>query len=79
MLRYWGISYLRNQNLVTGLYADRNTLSLLVICTGANGEDLGFVQLLDGGLGEEDAGCGLGFGLDALDEDAVEQRGDGAD
>lgn len=73
------ISYLRNQDLVAGLYADCNALALLVKGTGANGEDLGLVQLLDGGLGEEDAGCGLGFGLDALDEDAVEERGDGAD
>ena len=58
---------LRDQDLVARLYA------------GADGEDLGLVELLDGSLGEEDAGCGLGFGLDALDEDAVEERRDAAD
>lgn len=65
---------LRDQDLVAGLYAGGNALSILVEGTGADGEDLCFVELLDGRLGEEDAGCGLGFGLDALDEDAVEER-----
>ena len=70
---------LRDQDLVAGLYAGGNALSILVEGTGADGEDLCFVELLDGRLGEEDAGCGLGFGLDALDEDAVEQRRDALD
>ena len=65
---------LRDQDLVAWLYAGGNALSILIEGTGADGEDLSFVELLDGGLGEEDAGCGLGFGLDALDEDAVEER-----
>ena len=70
---------LRDQDLVTGLYAGADALSIFVKGTGADGENFGFVELLDGGLGEEDAGCGLGFGLDALDEDAVEERRDAAD
>ena len=70
---------LRDQDLVAGLYARGNALSIFVEGAGANGEDLCFVELLDGRLGEEDAGCGLGFGLDALDEDAVEQRRDALD
>ena len=61
---------LRDQDLVARLYAGGDALS---------SEDLGLVQLLDSGLGQEDAGCGLGFGLDALDEDAVEERRDAAD
>jgi hypothetical protein len=68
------MTYLRNQNLVTRLYARRDPLSLLVNGTGSNGQDLCLVE-----LGEEDAGCGLGFGLEALDEDAVEERGNGLD
>jgi hypothetical protein len=70
---------LRNQHLVTRLYAGSDALSILVKGAGADGEDLGFVELLDGRLGEEDAGCGLGFGLDALDEDAVEEGRNAAD
>ena len=61
---------LRNQDLVTGLDADGNAVAGLVECARANGEDLGLVQLLDGGLGQEDAACGLGLGLEALDEHA---------
>jgi hypothetical protein len=70
---------LRDQNLVTGLDADGNAVAGLVECARADGEDLGLVQLLDGGLGQEDAACGLGLGLEALDEHAVEERGEGAD
>ena len=74
-----GSAILRNQNLVAGLHAGRNALSILVNGAGADGDHFCFVELLDGCLGKEDAGCGFGFGLDALDEDAVEKRGDAAD
>ena len=70
---------LRNQNLVAWLHAGCNALSVLVNGAGADGDDFCFVELLDGGLGEEDASCGFGFGLDALNEDAVEKGGDAAD
>jgi hypothetical protein len=70
---------LRDQDLVAGLYAGSNALSIFVKHTGADSDDLGFVELLDGGLGKEDARCGLGFGLDALDEDAVEEGRNAAD
>jgi len=70
---------LGNQDLVTGLDADGNAVAGLVERARADGEDLGLVQLLDGGLGQEDAACGLGLGLEALDEHAVEERGEGAD
>jgi hypothetical protein len=70
---------LRNQNLVTGLDGRSNALSIAVKSTGANGEDLCFVELLDGGLGEEDATGSLGLGLDALDENAVKEGCEGLD
>jgi hypothetical protein len=72
-------TYLGNQHLVARLHARRNTLALPVKRTGSDSEDLGLIQLLHGGLGQEDAGCGLGLGLDALDEDAVEEGRNGAD
>jgi hypothetical protein len=65
---------LRNQNLVAGLDAQRNALAILVVKTGANGEDLALVEFLDGAIGKEDASGGLGLGLHALHEDAVEER-----
>jgi hypothetical protein len=70
---------LRNQDLVTGLDAERNALAVLVVEAGANGEDLALVELLDGAVGEEDARGGLGLGLHALHEDAVEERCEGLD
>lgn len=73
------ITYLGNQNLVTGLHADGNPLSLPVVSARANSEDLGLVELLDGALGEEDAAGRLGLGLDALDKDAVEEGREGLD
>jgi hypothetical protein len=66
-------TYLRNQNLVARRHTHGNPLAILVNGTGADGEDLGFILLLDAALGEEDAGGGLSLGLDALDQDAVEE------
>lgn len=70
---------LRNQNLVARRNAHGDSLALLVETTGSNSEDLSLVELLDGALGQEDARGGLGVGLDALDENAVEERGESLD
>ena len=70
---------LRDQDLVAGLDAGGDALALAVKGTGADSEDLGLVELLDGRLGQEDARRRFGLGLDALHEDAVEQRRNGAD
>jgi hypothetical protein len=64
---------LRNQNPIAGRHTHGQALAILVESTGSDGEDLALVQLLDRGLGEEDAAGGLGLGLDALDEHAVQQ------
>lgn len=66
-------TYLRNQNLVAGRDAHGDAVAILGQETGANSQDLSLVLLLDTALGEEDAGGGLGLGLDALDQDAVEE------
>jgi hypothetical protein len=70
---------LRNQNLVAGLDTQRNALAILVVEARADSKDLALVELLDGAIGEEDASGGLGLGLHALHEDAVEQRCEGLD
>jgi hypothetical protein len=74
-----GQTYLGDQHTVTLLDAHGQPVALLVERTGSDGEDLGLVELLNAGLGEEDAAGGLGLGLDALDEDAVQKRSEGAD
>jgi hypothetical protein len=75
----WAAAELGDQDLVARLHAGGDALSVLVDGTGTDGNDLCFVQVLNGCLGEEDAGCGLGFGLDALHEDAVEEGRNAAD
>lgn len=70
---------LRDEDLVTGLDAQRYPLAVLVVEAGADGEDLALVELLDGAVGEEDAGRGLGLGLHALHQNAVEERCEGLD
>ena len=60
-------TYLRNQHLITGLDTHSYPLALAVEATGTDSQDLGFIQLLDGGLGQEDAAGGLRIGFDALD------------
>lgn len=72
-------TYHRNQNLVASGNAHGETLAILVEGTGANSEDLGLVELLDTALREEDTGGGLGLGLDALDQDAVQEGGKSLD
>jgi len=70
---------LRDEDLVAGLDAQRYPLAVLVVEAGTDGEDLALVQLLDGAVGEEDAGGGLGLGLHALHQNAVEERCEGLD
>jgi hypothetical protein len=76
---YWSATYLRNQNFVAGADTHGEALAILVKGTGANGEDLGLVLLLDAALREEDAGGGLGLGLDSLDQDAVQEGSEALD
>lgn len=65
--------YLRNQNLITASNAHGNLISISVSSARTNGQYGGLVDLLDGAFGKEDATGGLGFGLDALNEDAVQE------
>lgn len=71
----WGYpTYLRNQHLVAGGHAHGHALAISVKGAGADGQDLGLVELLDARLGQEDAAGRLGLGLDALHEHAVKER-----
>ena len=75
-------TYLGDQDPVAGSDAHGHALAVAVNGAGADGQDLGLVELLDARLGQEDARGRLGLGLDALDQDPVEQRDerlDGAD
>jgi len=64
-------TYLRNQHPVTGGDAHRCPLAILVESAGADGQDLGLVELLDARFREEDAARRLRLGLDALDQHPV--------
>jgi hypothetical protein len=72
-------TYLGDQNLVTNSDAGANPLAILVQSSGADGQDLCLVEVLDGAVREEDSGRGLGLGLDALHEDTVKERRDAAE
>lgn len=76
---YVAPTYHGNQDLVASGTAHGETLAVLVEGTGANSEDLGLVELLNTALREEDTGGGLGLGLDALDQDAVQEGGKSLD
>ena len=66
-------TYLGDQDLVAGSDTHGKALAILAEETGANGKNLGLVLLLDAALREEDTGGGLGLGLDALDQDTVQE------
>jgi hypothetical protein len=72
-------TYLGDEDLVTGRDTHGETLAVTVEKTGANSEDLSLVLLLNSSLGEEDTGGSLGLGLDALDQDAVQEGSEGLD
>lgn len=72
-------TYLGDEDLVAGGEAGGYPLAVLVEGAGADGQDLGLVQLLDRALREEDARGSLGLGLYPLDQDAVEEGSNGLD
>lgn len=74
-----GFSYLGDQDTVTDGDTHGQSVALLVEVTGADGNDLGLVELLDARLGQEDATGGLSLGLDALHQDAVEEGSESSD
>src|SRR5512136_541208 len=61
------------QHPVAGRDIDRNELAGLVASAGADGDDFALARLLLGAVGDDDAGSGLAFGLDTLDDDAIMQ------
>src|SRR5580765_202304 len=65
-----GAGVLAEQDLV----ADGDKLAVLVLLAGTDGEDFALVGFLGGGIGDDDAGCGLTLFFEALDDDAVVQR-----
>jgi hypothetical protein len=69
----------RDQDTVTGLDGDLNALSVLVKTSRSDSEDAGLRELLNGRLGEEDSGGGLGLSLDALNKNTVEEGGKSLD
>jgi len=71
--------YLRNQDPVSSSAAHGHAVAVPSEGAGADGQDLGFVEVLDTRLRQEDAAGCLGLGLDALDQHAVEQRDEGLD
>lgn len=68
------------EHLVTGLDRSGDHLAVLVGSTGASSNDAGFGKGRRGSRrGNEETGRGLGLGLEALDEDSVEERDDRLD
>src|SRR3954468_1917064 len=69
-----GAGPLAEQHAVANLEIDRNQLAGLVAAARADGGDLALRGLFLGSVGNDNAACGLLFGVDALDHDAVVKR-----
>jgi hypothetical protein len=69
-----GTRPLAEQNAITGLDIESLHLAGLVACAGADGDDLAFLRLFLGSVGDDDAAFGYFFRLDAADENAVVKR-----
>src|SRR5690606_6734078 len=69
-----GARPLAEQDAVASLDVERNAIAVFVTGAFADGDDFAFLRLFLGGVGDDDAASGLGFGLDAANEHAVVQR-----
>src|SRR3954453_9129071 len=69
-----GAGPLAKQHAVADLEIDRDQLAVLVAAARADGGDFALRGLFLGTVGNDDAACGLLFGVDALDHDAVVKR-----
>src|SRR5258706_5658332 len=69
-----GAGVFAEQDLVADFDVDGDKLAVLVLLARADGEDFALVGFLGGGIGDDDAGCGLTLFFEALDDDAVVQR-----
>ena len=69
-----GAGPLAEQDAVARLHVDGDELAGFVAGARADGDDLAFLRLLLGGVGNDDAALGLVFAFDAADDDAVVQR-----
>src|SRR5262249_29819381 len=69
-----GARVLPEQDLVAGLHVERDLLAVLADLPVADGDDLGLLRLLLGGVGDDDPALLDFFLLEPLDEDAVMQR-----
>lgn len=73
------VAYLRDQDFIASVDTHGDTLTVLGEKTGSNSKDLGLVLLLDAALGKEDTRGGLGLGLDALDQNPIEEGSEALD
>src|SRR5215218_7797141 len=62
---------LPEQDAVPGLDVERLDLTGFITGAGPDGDDFAFLRLFLGGIGDDDAALGLGFGLNAANNDAV--------
>ena len=69
-----GAAELGDEDAVASADAHGDALAVAGEGAGADGKHLGLIQLLDAGLGQEDAAGGLGLGLDPLHQHPVQQR-----
>ena len=67
---------LADEDAVALLDAHRRAAAVVVDLARADGDHLGLLRLLLGGVGDDDPPANLLFGLDALDQDPVVQRTD---
>src|SRR6516165_10000687 len=69
-----GARPLAEQHAITNLDVDRDQLAGLVAATRADGDDFALRRFFLGSVRNDDTACGLLFGVDTLDHDAVVKR-----
>lgn len=73
------LAHLGNQHAVARRHTHGRPLAVLVQAARPDSQHLGFVELLDARLGQEDAAGRLGVGFDALYQDSIQKRNEGLD
>ena len=62
------------QDAIAGLHVEGMDLTAFIAGAGAGRDDLAFLRLFLGGIGNDDAALGFCFFFDAFDENAIAKR-----
>src|SRR5690606_32558781 len=69
----FGAAVFGDEHLVTDFHVADDFVSVVILAAGAESEHFGFLRFFLGGVGQDDAARGDGFGFETFDEDTLSE------